>query len=104
MQPWRRRRVRRRRRRPGRRRGRRRRRVGRPGRRAHTGGALLTGALRSLFDGVPCFDDNGDIEMTRTRLAPWLLAAFGAFLIFLALPLPAPAAGIDMPAGALVLS
>ena len=42
--------------------------------------------------------------MTRPRLAPWLLAAFGAFLLLLALPWPAPASGIDAPAGALVLS
>jgi peptidoglycan glycosyltransferase len=53
---------------------------------------------------VPSFDDNGAIDMTRPRLAPWLLAAFGAFLILLALPWPAPASGIDAPAGALVLS
>jgi peptidoglycan glycosyltransferase len=53
---------------------------------------------------VPSFDDNADLEMTRTRLASWLLAAFGAFLIFLALPWPAPAAGIDAPAGVLVVS
>jgi penicillin-binding protein A len=48
--------------------------------------------------------DNAGIPMTRPRLASWLLAAFGAFLVFLALPWPAPAAGIDAPRGALVLS
>ena len=42
--------------------------------------------------------------MTQPRLASWLLAAFGAFLVFLALPWPAPAAGIDAPRGALILS
>ncbi len=42
--------------------------------------------------------------MTRPRLASWLLAAFGAFLLFLALPWPVPASGIDAPRGALVLS
>ena len=42
--------------------------------------------------------------MTRPRLSSWLLAAFGAFLVFLALPWPAPASGIDAPRGALVLS
>jgi len=42
--------------------------------------------------------------MNRPRLAPWLLAAFGALFVFLALPWPSPAAGIDAPPGALVLS
>ena len=42
--------------------------------------------------------------MTRPRLASWLLAAFGAFFLFLALPWPAPASGIDAPRGALILS
>ncbi|MEY2667853.1 MAG: hypothetical protein RJA59_491 [Pseudomonadota bacterium] len=42
--------------------------------------------------------------MTRPRLSSWLLAAFGAFLVFLALPWPSPASGIDAPRGALILS
>jgi penicillin-binding protein A len=53
---------------------------------------------------VPPFGDNGDIAMRRRRLAPWLLAGFGAFLLLLALPLPLRAAGIDAPAGAFVLA
>ena len=68
------------------------------------GGAVATRTLRFLFDPVPSFDDNADITMTQPRLASWLLAAFGAFLVFLALPWPAPAAGIDAPRGALILS
>jgi len=58
----------------------------------------------SFFDGVPSFDDNAAITMTRPRLASWLLAAFGAFFLFLALPWPAPASGIEAPRGALILS
>ncbi|MEI7705124.1 MAG: penicillin-binding transpeptidase domain-containing protein [Deltaproteobacteria bacterium] len=35
--------------------------------------------------------------MNRLRLAPWLLAVFGAFLVLLALPWPFAAAGTDAP-------
>ncbi len=42
--------------------------------------------------------------MNRPRLSSWLLAAFGGFLAFLALPWPGWASGIDAPPGALVLS
>ncbi len=42
--------------------------------------------------------------MGRPRLSHWLLAAFGALLVFLALPWPSTASGIDAPAGALVLA
>jgi peptidoglycan glycosyltransferase len=42
--------------------------------------------------------------MTRPRLAPWLLVGFGVLFVFLALPWPLTASGIDAPAGALVLA
>jgi len=42
--------------------------------------------------------------MTRPRLAPWLLAAFGVLFVFLALPWPLAASGIDAPARGLVLA
>jgi len=42
--------------------------------------------------------------MTRPPLAPWLLAGFGVLFVFLALPWPLTASGIDAPAGALVLA
>ena len=48
--------------------------------------------------------DNADISMTRPRLAPWLLAGFGVLFVFLALPWPLSASGIDAPAGAPVVA
>jgi cell division protein FtsI/penicillin-binding protein 2 len=58
-------------------------------------------ALRFLFDPWRSFDDNAGISMTRPRTAPWLLAAFGALFVFLALPWPLTASGGDAaPAGA----
>jgi peptidoglycan glycosyltransferase len=61
-------------------------------------------ALRLLFDRTPPFNDNADIAMTRPRLAPWLLAGFGVLFVFLALPWPLAASGIDAPAGASVVA
>jgi cell division protein FtsI/penicillin-binding protein 2 len=57
-----------------------------------------------FFDPPGSFDENGVIAMTRPRLAPWLLAGFGVLFVFLALPWPLAASGIDAPAGALVLA
>jgi penicillin-binding protein A len=42
--------------------------------------------------------------MSRPRISHWLLAAFGTLLVFLALPWPSPASGIDAPPGSLVLA
>jgi membrane peptidoglycan carboxypeptidase len=58
----------------------------------------------AYFDRAPSFNDNADIAMTRPRLAPWLLAGFGVLFVFLALPWPLTASGIDAPAGAAVVA